>query len=158
MNKSLTAPPTPQPDSALTLDPDEVQMPSHAMRIGPEPAWSVIHATSSGAFLPIGSVVPINPPVFNAPEAPPAPPAENYGAELDAMGITYEPSPWPGPVSGSCATRWPTGYVGDWICTLPRGHSSDIPCEAQGVKGAVLASKGQERTTTTALVPVRRVT
>jgi hypothetical protein len=45
--------------------------------------------------------------------------------------------------------------AGQYICTLPKGHGDDIRHEAQGVKGAVLASP-TEKVATEALKPARK--
>lgn len=112
-------------------------------------------------YLKVGSVVPWSAPVLQWDED--GRPAELVSqeqadwakAEVDAMDVSWSPTPWPGPRSTGCGHRWAAEVAGQYICTLPKGHGDTIRHEAQGVKGAVLASP-TEKLTTEALRPARK--
>jgi hypothetical protein len=131
---------------------------SHALR---EP-WDT-PTIGRGGFLKTGSIVPWTAPVLLFDED--GTPAgllsqqidDDITAELDALNITFTLKPWPGPHSGACAFTWPAEMVGSFICTLPKGHSSDVLHEAAGMKGAVIASP-TEALHTESIKPARRTT
>jgi hypothetical protein len=134
--------------AALAQPCEAAPMSSHVLN---EP-WNTPTLSSAGV-LKVGSVVPRTVPesvlAFSQDGTPvglvadptviPAEVAVWAKAQL-AHVPGYKPLPWPGPHSGSCGTRWEAPEGGMWLCTLPAGHGPGIRCEAQGVKGAVLAS------------------
>jgi len=129
---------------------------SHALR---EP-WDT-PTLGRGGFLKTGSIVPWTAPVLLfAEDGNPAGLMsqqldDEITRELDALGITWSPPPWPGPRSGACEHTWPADYGLSWKCSFPKNHSPDIRCEAQDVKGATLASP-TEALHTEAITPARR--
>jgi len=134
---------------------------SHALRNEP---WDT-PTLGRGGFLRTGSVVPATVP-WSAPVLTFSEDGTAAGllsqaldddirAELDALNITFTLKPWPGPHSGACAFTWPAEMVGQYICTLPKGHSSDVLHEAAGMKGAVIASP-TEALHTESIKPARR--
>jgi len=129
-------------------------VPSHALNSPTLP---------STGYLKVGSVVPWTAPVLQwdengRPAGLVSQEQDDWAkAEVDAMNVSWSPTPWPGPRSTGCGHRWAAEVAGQYICTLPKGHGDDIRHEAQGVKGAVLASP-TETLTTEALRPARKRT
>jgi len=149
MSNTLQAVTPARPDQR---DSEAPVMPAHALMSPTLPPTG---------YLKVGSVVPWSAPVLQWDED--GRPAELVSqeqadwakAEVDAMDVSWSPTPWPGPRSTGCGHRWAAEVAGQYICTLPKGHGDDIRHEAQGVKGAVLASP-TEKVATEALKPARK--
>lgn len=159
MTQSLTGPPIPQRADRC----EDTPMSKHSLVDPCPPAWPEA-LTSSGSFLPIGSVVPISVLTFAddgtasdvVPQSTADRLADEIRAELDAMGPAWKPKPWPGPRSGSCGHPIPAEY-GHYICTKSDGHDAGGHADdhrAHDTAGTVLASLGPEPTT--ALKPTVR--
>lgn len=159
-----------EPPTPLAQDPGEApRMPAHELRTTSDSVWKAPLSVSStgsftmdasGTFPRVPVLVPRTAPVLTfsedgTPEGHVTQELADWAtAEIDKLNITPKQFPWSG-TSGACPTTWPADYGLVWQCTLPAGHSDDIRCEAQGVKGAVLASP-TETVVTEALKPARR--
>lgn len=59
-------------------------------------------------------------------------------AELDVLGITFTPRPWPGPASKSCGFEWEADYGLTWCCTGGQDHRAGH--KAHDTHGDVIAT------------------
>lgn len=146
-----------RPKAPLQQQSEDPPMSAHALRNEP---WDT-PTLGRGGFLKTGSIVPWTAPVllFDEDGAPAGLLSQKLDdeitAELDALNITFTLKPWPGPRSNACSFTWPAEMVGVYICTLPKGHSSDVLHEARGSKNALIASP-TEALHTEAITPARR--